>query len=92
MKKVIDGKMYNTDTATAICKLSCTCHRGDFGYHATTLYRSPKGQYFLAGTGGPMSMWAERACGGGYSGGSGIKVIDADEAQTIAGRRRLLLM
>ncbi|MEX2492957.1 MAG: hypothetical protein WD425_14475 [Nitrospirales bacterium] len=58
MKRVIDSKVHNTQTATEICELPCHHYRGDFQYHDTTLYRTPKGAYFVAGEGGPMSMWA----------------------------------
>jgi hypothetical protein len=86
MKKVIDGRIYDTKTATRICTLPCdTYNRNDFGWHNTTLYRSPKGAYFLAGEGGPMSMWAESLEGGrSRIEGSGMRVIDEVEARICA--------
>jgi hypothetical protein len=86
MKKVIAGRVYDTKTATRICNLPCdTYNRNDFRWHHTTLYRSPKGTFFLAGEGGPMSMWAESLEGGrSYSGGSGLRVSDDDEARMYA--------
>lgn len=84
MKRVIDGKVYDTETATAICELACHHYKGDFNWHETTLYRTKRGAYFLAGEGGPMSMWAEPEGSNGYTGGSGICVIEEDDARAHA--------
>lgn len=89
MKRVIDGKVYDTETATAICELACHYYQGDFNWHDTRLYRTQRGAYFLAGDGGPMSMWAVPEGSNGYSGGSGLSVIDADEAREHAERAGL---
>ena len=59
MKRIIDGKRYNTETATEICDVSAPgFYRGDFRYEDTQLYCTPRGGWFLAGEGGPMSRWA----------------------------------
>lgn len=84
MKKVIEGKVYNTETATLIGELCCSSYPGDFRYHKTGLYQSPKGTYFLAGSGGPKSMWSQSEGNSGYSGGSGLVTIPADEARSHA--------
>lgn len=81
MKRVIDGKVYNTETAEEICDLPCSAYPGDFQYHETTLYRTPKGAYFLAGKGGPMTRWAQPEGTNGYSGGSGLEVVTSEEAR-----------
>lgn len=81
MKRIIDGKSYNTDTADCICTIPCSYYPGDFQYHNTKLYRSPKGQYFIAGMGGPMTIWAESVGNSGTSGGSGMRLIDEEEAR-----------
>lgn len=81
MKQVIYGKVYNTATAMQVIDLPCSVNRGDFGYHDTALYRTAKGAFFLAGTGGPSSRWA-RACGLNCSvGGSGILPLTEQEAR-----------
>ncbi len=83
MKKIIDGRLYNTETAKRIVQLCCSAYRGDFAYHATYLYKSPKGQFFVAGSGNAASMWASD-CGGGTRGpGEGMRLVDADEARQI---------
>lgn len=56
--------------------------KGDSAHHVTALYRTRRGAFFLAGKGGPRSMWAGRLAGGLCGPGSGIRVIDAEEART----------
>lgn len=84
MKRVIDGKVYNTAMAEEICDLPCHHYPGDFQYHETTLYRTPKGAYFIAGKGGPMSLWAEPCGNNGWGGGSGLRVVSQEEARSYA--------
>lgn len=83
MKAIINGKTYNTDTATKICELPCTANGGDFRWHSTHLYQSVKGAFFIAGEGGPLSMWRQSAHGGGWSGSQGVKVLSPSEARDI---------
>jgi hypothetical protein len=83
-EKIIDGKLYSTEKAEKICVLDCFHNKGDFGWHSTALYRSPKGSFFLAGRGGPRSMWAQSIPGGGSQDGDGIRVVDEQEARRIA--------
>lgn len=78
MKQVIDGKMYNTDTAEEIGSWSNHLG-GDFRSCSETLYRTKKGNYFVHGEGGAMSKYAEQ-CGDGMGGGSAIIPMDKDEA------------
>jgi len=86
MKKAIDGKSFDTETADCLGELPCSSYPGDFQYHKTYLYRSPKGQYFLSGSGGPMSMWSEPYGNNGSQGGSGLCLIDKDDARIHAER------
>ena len=81
MKQIIDGKTYNTETATEVCDLPCNYFGGDFQFHNTKLYQTKKGTFFLAGKGGPMSMWAVSS-GNGVTGSSGIRVLTEQEART----------
>jgi len=84
MKCVIDGKSYSTETATHICDLPCAARSdSDFEFHDTSLYRSPKGQYFIAGHGGPRSLWAVHD-GDTTSGESGIRLVDDETAREYA--------
>jgi hypothetical protein len=85
MRKVINGKVYDTETAIEVCDVSSDHARSDFKWHSTTLYRTKKGSWFLAGRGHAMSMWA--SYNGNTSGpGSGIRVLDADEARELLER------
>jgi hypothetical protein len=51
MKKIIDGKRYNTETAEEIANYENTWNCQDFGYYSETLYKTKKGAYFLYGEG-----------------------------------------
>lgn len=54
MKKVIDGKMYDTETATSIDYMYCgEC--GSFQYWYEELYRKKTGEFFLYTFGGLMT-------------------------------------
>lgn len=79
MKKVINSKIYNTATATLLHYWDNGCYRNDFGYCEEELYRTVKGAYFIAGSGGPMSRYAE-SHGNSTSGGDGIRIISEAEA------------
>lgn len=59
MKRVIDGKLYNTETATKIGSYWNGLSTGDFRRVSEELYRTKSGNYFLAGTGGPLTPYAE---------------------------------
>ena len=78
MKKIINGKIYNTDTATRIGNHVCFI-RGDFRFEDTDLYKTKKGAWFIGGEGGPLSRWSQ-PCGNGQRGGSGIEVMTTGEA------------
>ncbi|MDD3145500.1 MAG: hypothetical protein PHV23_05305 [Candidatus Gracilibacteria bacterium] len=65
MKKIIEGKVYNTDTAKYIAHVGNGLSSSDFRYFEENLYKTKKGQYFLVKEGGPMSK---------YSYGEGSKI------------------
>ena len=60
MKKIINGKLYDTDTAKEMGTGCASCSPRDFHYYSETLYRKRTGEYFLYGEGGPASRYAER--------------------------------
>ena len=81
MKKIINGKRYNTETAEKLGYrhngLSCR----DFGNLEETLYRTKKGNFFLYGEGGGFT-WAASCHGdGSRSSGCGIKPLTINEAK-----------
>lgn len=80
MKKIINGKKYDTETAEKI-------HGWDNGYGSSDfktcweqLYRTKKGAFFLHGGGGPMSKYAV-SVQGGMSGSRQITPLSDDEAK-----------
>ena len=79
MMRIIEGKRYNTETATRVANLGSTLSRSDFNWHDTSLYVTKSGQWFLAGEGGPASMWRHRA-GNMWGYGEGIRPISKAEA------------
>jgi hypothetical protein len=88
MKRIIDGKRYNTKTAEYICDVSPNggyYSRNDFRWESTALYRTPKGNWFVSGEGGPMTRWS-RSAGNMKTGGEGIEPISADEARDLLER------
>tara|TARA_R100001086_G_scaffold221483_1_gene138727 strand:- start:830 stop:1138 length:309 start_codon:yes stop_codon:yes gene_type:complete len=81
MKSIIDGKRFDTETATRIAAVgSETISVTDFNYWEADLYRTPKGRWFLAGRGGPMTMFA-RPNGSRATSGAGIIPVSDTEAQ-----------
>jgi hypothetical protein len=87
MKKIIDGKTYNTETATFVCSVSGRISdRGDFGFDDTGLYRSPKGQFFISGHGGPRSLWGVTTGPSSWSGGEGLRLVSEDDAREMCER------
>ena len=79
MKKIINGKTYNTETAELIGDYSQS-YPNDFNYIEEALYVTKKGGYFLAGGGGAMSKYSRSVDQNSYCGGSGMHVIPKGEA------------
>ena len=79
MKKIINGKTYNTETATELGHYRNVLSGSDFFNVSEWLYMTRKGAYFLCGEGGAASSWGE-ACGDSWTGGSDIRVMSESEA------------
>ncbi len=86
MKKVINGKLYSTDTAKAIKTIDHGDGPRDFRYYSETLYKKRTGEYFLAGEGGPMTKYAMAVGQNGMRGGEGIIPLTYEEALAWAER------
>lgn len=80
MKKIIDGKKYDTTTATKIYEWS-DGYANDFAYIEETLYRKRNGEYFIHGYGGAMSRYATPAGQNSWSDGSMIIPVSYDSAR-----------
>lgn len=81
MKKTIDGKTYNTETATLISQASNGLGYSDFSWWEQSLYMTPKQAYFLHGQGGPMSRYSEQV---GNNRGGGSDITPMSEAEALA--------
>ena len=77
MKKIINGKKYDTDTAKFLLEWG-NGHTG-FSYCHEELYRKKAGEYFLYGSGGAMSKYA-RSCGDNCQAG-GSEIVPLTEAK-----------
>lgn len=80
MKKIINGKLYNTETADLIAEWENGFGYNDFYYVSETLYQTKKRAYFIYYTGGAMSKYATHY-GQTTSGSTGIKLLTEEEAK-----------
>lgn len=80
MKKIIGGKMYNTDTATQIGGYTYL-YPGQLAYESQTLYQKSTGEYFLHGEGGAASQYARPTEDGNMTGGWDIEPMATEEAK-----------
>jgi hypothetical protein len=82
MKATINGKTYNTETASPIASAGYPGSVTDFQNWDESLYLTAKGSYFLHGSGGPMSAYAEPVGNNGMGGGS--RIIPMTKAEALA--------
>lgn len=80
MKKIINGKAYDTDTAQKVAEWSNGLGYRDFSWIEETLYRKRTGEYFLFGEGGPMTRYAESCGSNSWSSGSRISPLSYRDA------------
>lgn len=80
--KIIDGRRYNTDTATAVASEYSYEGISDFRWFEETLYRTPKGAWFTCGGGNAMSRYSQPAGLNSWSGSRDvIRALSARDAQ-----------
>lgn len=79
MKKIIDGRKYDTSTAT---ELATACHGTprDFAYFEETLFRKRSGEYFIYGFGHAASRYAQARPDGDFGAGEAIRPVTYDQA------------
>ena len=80
MKRIINGKRYNTDTAKFLGYVGYS-HPGDFSFWKETLYIKKTGEFFLHCIGGAMSRYARRIGLDEWTGGEEIHPLSPEEAQ-----------
>jgi hypothetical protein len=84
IRRIIEGRVYDTDTAELVHVL---CDNGGhiaFDFHAeyTALYRTRRGAFFIAGQSGACARW-KRYRNGGYAPGCGLEVVGDTEARRL---------
>lgn len=84
MKKIINGKAYDTEKAKELASYSNGGGWRDFRHFEETLYRKKTGEYFLHGEGGPMTQYAVADGISGWTGGERIMPLSYAEATTWA--------
>lgn len=87
MKKIIDGRMYNTETAKEVGAWSNAGTWSDFHHVEETLYRKKNGEFFLYGEGGAASKYAKPEGQNSWSGGERIMPMTFEEARAWAEKR-----
>lgn len=98
MKKIINSKLYDTDTAHLVGEWDNQRY-GSFDYVAESLYRKRTGEFFLHGKGGARSRYATQCGDNNWSGDAAIiplsweaarqwaeEHLDADEYQAAFGK------
>ncbi len=81
MKAIVEGKRYDTDTATEVASFESPHYAGDFHRVEETLYKTKNGRYFLHGWGGALSKYAISVGGGGTGGSERLDPMSDEEAQ-----------
>lgn len=81
MRKVINSKKYDTDTAELIGSWHNNFEIRDFSHCSESLYRKKTGEYFIHGEGGPSSKYAENIGQNEWSGGEKIMPVGYAEAK-----------
>ena len=80
MKKIINGKRYDTETAKAVGKTSYS-YPGNFEHWIEELYLKKTGEFFIHGVGGPMSKYSRSAGSNTITGGEEIIPLTVKEAR-----------
>lgn len=80
MAKIINGKRYDTATASHVATHEHS-NRRDFGYFSEDLYKKRTGEYFLYGEGGPASKYATSTGNNSWSGGDRTIPMSYDAAR-----------
>ncbi len=79
MIKIIEGKRYNTTTATEVAAASNGYASENFYWEAETLYLTKNGSWFLHGEGGANTNYA-RQLANERLGGEDLQALTSDQA------------
>jgi len=80
-KKIINGKLYNTETATFIGGWCNNYPTNDFKYCDESLFRKRTGEYFISGEGGPLSKYSKSYGNNSWGYGYEITPLSEEEAK-----------
>ena len=81
MKRIINGRRYDTDTAQLVAEFHNTPDRGDHHFYREELYRTKGGAWFVAGEGGPASRYRRTVGQNQWSSGEGLGPLTDGEAR-----------
>lgn len=81
MKKIINGKKYDTDTAKEVGYKASGVSPRDLSWWRETLYVKRTGEFFLYGEGGPMTKYAVSCGQNQWCGSSKIIPLNTEAAQ-----------
>jgi len=81
MKRIIDGKKYDTETAYMVGQWENMYDVSNFHYFSESLYKKRTGEYFLHGEGGARSQYAETVGQNEWRGGEKIIPLTYDNAR-----------
>ena len=80
MKKIINRKRYDTETAKLIGSYGYS-NPSDFNYWSEDLYQKKTGEFFLYGEGGARTQYAQAIDLNSWCGGERIMPLSYDEAR-----------
>ena len=80
MKKIINGKLYNTETAHLVGTWSNEMD-GDFSWTEESLYQKKTGEFFIYGQGGAHTRYAQNTDATHWCEGEAITLISYDDTR-----------
>lgn len=81
MRKIINGKLYNTNTAELIDTYYNEYPANDFKHYSEELYKKKTGEFFLYGEGGGLSKYAKSCGTNSWTEGSALTPLTDEEAK-----------
>lgn len=81
MKRIINGKKYDTETAKKIASYHNNCSVTDFNYFYECLYLKKTGEFFICGEGGALTKYVRSDGSGAWCYGEKITPLSLEEAK-----------
>lgn len=81
MRKIIEGKVYDTETAKFLATFESNFAMNDFNWYEENLYIKKTGEYFIYGKGNGLSPYAKSVAGGSQMAGERIVPLTEEEAR-----------